>query len=389
MASFLSGIASAATAGLVGHEQGRQDSLRAMLVAKAQQAALLRQEKMDALAAEDRERKMEQQKLDNLAAGHTPASIETEAAPAVEGLADLAPLITASALARTGETARPESSLTAPINLRPKVEQQGQLGSIPKVTYTPAGFTDPTLTRQAAAQAAAAAEHERARIEQEKRDERQDKRAEERDLRRDKVNSARDERRFAAQAGVAAARAAKGANRRPIPSSAVEKLSGIDNMISMAQEVSKALSGAITNDVDVTGRAGGVVSTPTWVKNATGKGGDVGKDVRAVMGNLYGTVAKERGGTALSASELRLLESYLPNENEPETTALIKVNRFARELQRMRDNKVKLYAEMGYGGGIVDDEAPMSDQLERDAVGTPPAKVPTYAEWLAKQKKKP
>lgn len=150
--------------------------------------------------------------------------------------------------------------------------------------------------------------------------------------------------------------------QRTLPSAAVEKVVGIDNMLALATEVRDELKGAIHNNVDATGRVAGVIRTPSWVKNLTGKGGDKGKDIRALIGNLYATVAKERSGSALTKTELDLLESYMPNENEDETNALIKANRFLRELTRIRSAKLKGYQR--YGGYQVEDDSgddPASD----------------------------
>lgn len=148
-----------------------------------------------------------------------------------------------------------------------------------------------------------------------------------------------------------------------LPTSAVEKLSGMDNMIDQATEVSAALDHAIKTKVDVTGRALGVFRTPTWAKNAMGMGGNVGKDTRALIGSLYGTIAKERAGTSMTPGELNLLESYLPNENEDEATALIKANRFIRTLKHMRANKEKAYQKYGYNS-TVDADTQIVDDVE-------------------------
>jgi hypothetical protein len=149
---------------------------------------------------------------------------------------------------------------------------------------------------------------------------------------------------------------------RALPASAVEKLTGLDDIEQMATEVKDALEAAIKANNDVTGRAiGGLVKEPGWVMNARGKGGATGKDVRAMIGNLFATVAKERGGTALSEGELALLESYIPNKDEDEGSAFIKANRFIKAIQRMKKNKLAGYQKYGYG---VDDEAPLVDRLE-------------------------
>lgn len=165
----------------------------------------------------------------------------------------------------------------------------------------------------------------------------------------------------------------KPAAQRLLPSSAVDKLTGIDNMMSMATDVRDALQGAIKTKTDVTGRIGGVIPTPSWMKNlGTNIGQAAGlvseadagkaKDIRAMIGNMYSTIAKEKAGTAMSAAEQALLESYVPNGNESETDALIKANRFIKTLEAMRKNRIDNYQRYGYG---IDDAAPVGDQMEQ------------------------
>lgn len=132
-----------------------------------------------------------------------------------------------------------------------------------------------------------------------------------------------------------------------LPSSMIEKLGAYDAIEGMAGDVKAALEEATRKGVNVTGRLGGVIKTPTWAKNFVGMGGQTGTDVRALIGNLYATIAKERGGTALSANEIRLLESYLPNENEDEGQAILKANRFLREIRRLKEAKIAALQKYG------------------------------------------
>jgi hypothetical protein len=159
---------------------------------------------------------------------------------------------------------------------------------------------------------------------------------------------------------------------KALPSSIVEKLGAYDALDQMGEEVTAALKNAIAQKQDITGRVAGVVKTPTWWKNSAptsiggkpaiddGAGGDTGVDVRSMMGNLYATLAKERGGTALSANEIRLLESYLPNENEDESRAFLKATRFVKELRRLKAAKLAAFQKYGYS---VDDGQPVGDAL--------------------------
>jgi hypothetical protein len=134
---------------------------------------------------------------------------------------------------------------------------------------------------------------------------------------------------------------------RPSPVQ-IEKLGAYDAIIGQAEEVQVALENAVLTGTDATGRVAGVLPTPAWTKNLFRMGGDVGEDVRALIGNLYGTLAKEKGGTALSKTELGLLESYVPNQNDSEASGVIKAKRFIREMERIRD--AKLAAMIKYGG---------------------------------------
>ncbi len=156
----------------------------------------------------------------------------------------------------------------------------------------------------------------------------------------------------------------KGPKNKPIPPAAVDKLAGIDNLVSQATDVVGALDRSIKNNTNATGRVFGVIPTPAWAKNAANMGGNEGRDIRALIGNLFSSVAKERGGTALSEQEINRLETFLPNENEDEAVALIKANRFIKTLKQMKADKLKAYQQYGYGNG---QEAPDEDEV-RDPI---------------------
>lgn len=149
---------------------------------------------------------------------------------------------------------------------------------------------------------------------------------------------------------------------RPLPASAVEKEISVDNLRSSAGNVQRSLEDAINNNVDATGRVGGVLPTPSWWKNANiplpgmgTKGGEAGRQTRNIINSLKATVAKERAGTALSPSELDLLESYIPNDNDDEQQALQKAKDFIASLDQIKQNRQKAFAKYGYGDGVQED----------------------------------
>lgn len=180
-----------------------------------------------------------------------------------------------------------------------------------------------------------------------------------------------------------------------LPNSVIERMAGLDNLISMGGDVTATLESAIANKVDVTGRVGGIIPTPAWTKNAAilggVKGGAVGEDARALIGTLYSTLAKERGGAALSAAEIGILETFLPSINEDEGRALAKAKRFVVEMERMKKSKIDAYQK--YGKGAFDDESPMQD---RGPVALPPsvdrakyASDSAYKAWVDSQARQP
>lgn len=145
---------------------------------------------------------------------------------------------------------------------------------------------------------------------------------------------------------------------KALPTSAIEKFEALENLTKTATEARDALKNAIANKVNATGRAGGVMPMPSWVKDKklSGMGSDAAKDVRIALGAMFSDVAKLRGGSALSASEIALLERFLPNEDDDEATNLIKANRFLQTLKRLMETKESVYRKYGAErGGVVDE----------------------------------
>lgn len=142
--------------------------------------------------------------------------------------------------------------------------------------------------------------------------------------------------------------------QKTLPSTAVEKMVGVDNMLSNAHDVEHSLESAIREGRNVTGRTMGI-KTPTWVKNTFGMGnknGDQGGvTTRSIVNSLKGTIAKERAGTSMTPSELDLLESYVPSDNDDEAVALAKAKQFIKTLEQVKSNRMNAYGKYGYGVG--------------------------------------
>lgn len=168
-----------------------------------------------------------------------------------------------------------------------------------------------------------------------------------------------------AQIGATQAKAAQSGQPKvkTLPATAVEKMVGVDNMLSNAGDVQHSLEDAIASKTNATGRVFGVIKTPTWAKNTFGMGGEKGLHVRNVIGSLKGTIAKERAGTSMTPSELDLLESYIPSDNDPEEIALAKAKDFVRALNQIKANRAAAYGKYGYSMGAEVPEGADEEQL--------------------------
>ena len=71
-----------------------------------------------------------------------------------------------------------------------------------------------------------------------------------------------------------------------------------------------------------------------------GLGSEEGKTVRALIGNVKGTIAKLRGGTSFTINEERLLNTYTPSINDNPSVAINKINLLK---QFIADKKNLLY----------------------------------------------
>ena len=75
--------------------------------------------------------------------------------------------------------------------------------------------------------------------------------------------------------------------------------------------------------------------TESAIRKIFGKGNNADADVRALIGNIKGTVAKLRGGTSFTVNEEKLLNSYVPSIGESAESVLDK----ARGLKAFLESK--------------------------------------------------
>lgn len=69
-----------------------------------------------------------------------------------------------------------------------------------------------------------------------------------------------------------------------------------------------------------------------------GVGSEEGKTVRALIGNIKGTIAKLRGGTSFTTNEERLLNTYTPSINNSPSVAINKINLLIDFISKKKQN---------------------------------------------------
>lgn len=96
----------------------------------------------------------------------------------------------------------------------------------------------------------------------------------------------------------------------------------IASMDTVSQLLSKIVS--YNSDGKLEGVGFGTGSIGAAMTKVFGSGSEEAQDVRALIGNVKGTIAKLRGGTSFTANEQKLLESYVPSINENAKSVLNK-----------------------------------------------------------------
>jgi hypothetical protein len=73
-----------------------------------------------------------------------------------------------------------------------------------------------------------------------------------------------------------------------------------------------------------------------------GSGGPTGETVRNMVGNIQGTIAKLRGGTAFSESEKAMLDSYTPTLTDTDAAIRTKLVNLRDFIQKKRTNTIRV-----------------------------------------------
>lgn len=109
----------------------------------------------------------------------------------------------------------------------------------------------------------------------------------------------------------------------------------ITTMGTVESQISKILSYNSDGKLEGVGFVSGPLGA--LATKVFGTGSKEAQDVRALIGNIKGTIAKLRGGTSFTPNEEKLLESYTPGINESATSVLNKLGLLQTFIQEQRN----------------------------------------------------
>jgi hypothetical protein len=116
----------------------------------------------------------------------------------------------------------------------------------------------------------------------------------------------------------------------PTQESRLNILRNVNDLANKALELGDKLKWSVFKPV--TGNAS------SWWANVSGNETEDEADIRRVVNELKGTIARERGGTSFTPNEQRLMESYITNLTDNPARAKVKLT----GLRQDTENKIKL-----------------------------------------------
>lgn len=116
-------------------------------------------------------------------------------------------------------------------------------------------------------------------------------------------------------------------------------------MDTVAQQINQILD--YNNDGKLEGVGFGTGPMGGLLTKIFGSGSEEAKSVRALIGNIKGTIAKLRGGTSFTANEEKLLDSYVPTINESPASVINKLSLLNQFIVNKKRNLVSTAQERG------------------------------------------
>jgi hypothetical protein len=94
-------------------------------------------------------------------------------------------------------------------------------------------------------------------------------------------------------------------------------------------------------------------SVGQFFSNNLGTGTEEARQVRSLVGNIRGTIAKLRGGTSFTASEEALLNQYVPTINESPASIVSKLNGLKKFISLKQQNVISSATDRGVAKNVL------------------------------------
>ena len=117
------------------------------------------------------------------------------------------------------------------------------------------------------------------------------------------------------------------------------------SMDTVAQQIQQIL--AYNGDGKLEGVGFGTGPLGALATKIFGTGSEEAKNVRSLIGQIKGTIAKLRGGTSFTPNEEKLLNSYTPDINENSASAVAKLNELLQFIANKKANTLQFAQERG------------------------------------------
>ena len=169
-----------------------------------------------------------------------------------------------------------------------------------------------------------------------------------------------------AMEGIAAQRAAAtGTKTNKLPPAAIEKFITLDQTIAASQDAIDKMIATTKPDATgkipkaPTGRAGGILKVPAWVRNQVQQGGPTGLAARSSIGDLSSMVGNLRSGGAITPQEFERLDAFLPTINDDPRDVQAKLRNFNTRLKEIRKIRERAYSQYGTQSNDQNPEPPL------------------------------
>ena len=132
---------------------------------------------------------------------------------------------------------------------------------------------------------------------------------------------------------------------RRMPVGEVEKVTGVEGLLEIAQSAKSKLEALQKTKTNVTGPGIGRLA---WLQEAVGAASPEVVGLRASLANIGSEEMLRRSGAAVTPSEFERLRPFIPSKNDPEEVLATKLDGFMREVRIIQEHRLNGLDDFDY-----------------------------------------